>query len=153
MVHFTRVWSDFFNLFCYSYTKLLHLIDHLNSEHNYFIDVKKLQFSNYTSFLSWKDEEEKKTYSNYVQHSAPQVFSNKQHWYFYCNRSGEHHSQASGVRQLKSQGSCKIGERCAAHIRTTKDLLTDTVEVQYCNVHHNHEMSLALVRLSYDTHL
>ena len=61
MVHFTHVWSEFLNLFCYSYMKILHLIDHLNSEHNYI-----LQFSDYTSFLSRKDEEEKKTYSNYM---------------------------------------------------------------------------------------
>jgi len=38
-------------------------------------------------------------------------------------------------------------------MKATTDILTGKVEVEYCNMHHNHEVSLAHVRLPHDTHM
>ena len=50
-----------------------------------------------------------------------------------------YNSKTKGKRQLKTQGTCKLGERCIAHMKATIDQLTGTVEVQYCSTHHNHD--------------
>ena len=93
------------------------------------------------------------TYSNYVQQCAPQLYGSRQHRYYYCNRSGIYQSKTSGKRQPKTQGSCKLGERCIAHIKATHDQLTGTVEVCYCSTHHNHDVSLGHIRMPRETRM
>ena len=93
------------------------------------------------------------TYSNYVQQCVPQLYCDKQHWYYYCNRSGIYNSKTKGKRQLKTQGTCKLGERCIAYMKATIDQLTGTVEVQYCSTHHNHEVSLGHIRIPHKTQM
>ena len=99
------------------------------------------------------EEEEKRTYSNYVQQYAPQLYGDKQHWYYYCNRSGVYQSKAQGKRQTKTQGTCKLGERCIAHMKVTKDQVTGSVDVHYCSTHHNHEVSLGHLRIPHETRM
>ena len=117
------------------------------------MQVETLTFPEFTSFLTWKGEEETRTHSNYVQECAPQTYSNKQHWYYYCNRSGKCQSRAKGVRQTKGQGSCKVGERCIAHMKAIKDNYTGEVVVQYCSTHHNHEVNIGQLRMQHDTRM
>ena len=105
------------------------------------------------SFSAWKEEEEKMTYSNNVKQCAPQKYGNKPHWYYYCNRSGHYQRKSSGKRQLKTQISSKLGERCIAHIKAMKDEQTGKVEVQYCSTHHNHEISLGHIRMPHETRM
>ena len=54
------------------------------SKHNYGVETQVVHFRDMVSFSSWK-EEEKRTYSNYVQQCVPQLYRDKQHWYYYCN--------------------------------------------------------------------
>ena len=76
---------------------------------------------------------------NYVQQYAPQNCGNKQHWYYYCNHSGNYESKISVKRQLKTQ----LGERCIAHIKDSRmNKQARYMEVQYCSTHYNHEISL-----------
>ena len=123
------------------------LIDHLQKKHKYEVEIQALHFTGFESFLLWKDEEETKTHSSFVQQCAPQTYASRQHWYYYCNRSGTYKSKTKGVRCIKSQGTCKTGQRCIAHIKATKHLVTGEVDVQYCKTHHNHEVSLGHLRM------
>ena len=129
------------------------LIDHLQSMHSYSVEVNTLHFADMASYLSWKEEEETRTYSNYVQQCAPQVSGTKQHWYYYCNRSGVYQCKSTGIRQPKSQGSGKTGERCIAHMKATKDLTTGEVVVKYCSTHHNHKVHMGHLRMQHDTRM
>lgn len=97
------------------------------SIHIHFLFSQRLHFLNVEVFKSWKEEEERRTYSNYVQQCAPQLYGDKQHWYYYCNQSGSYKSKAKGKRQLKTQGTCKLEERCIAHMKITIDQLTGTL--------------------------
>ena len=56
--------------------------------------------------------------------------------------------RAKGERHTKTQGTCKTGERCTAHI---KDLSSGEVHVQYCSTHHNHD--IGHVRIQHDTRM
>lgn len=56
-------------------------------------------------------------------------------------------------RQLKSQGTSKIGSQCTAHIKATVKLDTAQVKVQYCNYHHNHEKKLAHLHMPQRTRM
>ena len=56
-----------------------------------------------------------------------------------------------GKRQSKTQGSCKLRERCIARMKVTRDQLTGSVDAQYCSIHHNHEVSLGHLRIRHET--
>ena len=117
------------------------------------MDTEFLQFPNMLAFLSWKEKEEKISHSNYVQQCAPKVYSSKQHMYYYCNRSGTYISKGQGKRQMKTQGTCKVGKMCTAHIKASKDQLTGIVNVFYCSTHHNHDVSLGHLRMPNETRM
>ena len=65
-----------------SYPTISSLIEHLQSAHSYQVKIQSAQFSDLISFSLWKEKEEKRTHSNYVQQCAPQFFGDKQHWYY-----------------------------------------------------------------------
>ena len=102
---------------------------------------------NFAEFMEWKEKEEIKTHANYVQQCAPQMYTTNEHWYFYCNRSGSYRGKPTGMRHSKGQGSCKIGERCIAHMKAIKDTDTGEVVVHYCSTHHNHEVRMGHLRI------
>ena len=83
---------------------------------------------------------EVKTNSHYVQKSAKIVSIEDTKWYYYCNRAGKYKPRGAGVRQLKMQGSSKIGEQCTAHIKVSEKK-SGEVNVQYCG-YHTHPVSL-----------
>lgn len=68
--------------------------------------------------MEWKDEEEEKTRSNYVQFTGSKIVNGQSTYYFYCRRSGDSNLKSTEERRvaLKSQKSCKIGTYCTAHI-------------------------------------
>ena len=72
--------------FLYSHLKISDLIVHLQSVHDYPVEVEQLHFPAITEFLSWKADEEKKMHSAYVHECAPRTFDTTKHRYYYCNR-------------------------------------------------------------------
>ena len=96
---------------------------------------------------------EKASRSNYVLECAMQNFNEHQHWYYYCNRSGTYTPRGQGKRQLKSQGTCKTGEKCISHMKVSKHLLAEKILVEYCSTHHNHEVKLGHLRMSQESRL
>ena len=142
-----------FFIITFSHLTISSLVCHLRVNHNYSIQSEIIKFQNFTLFLSWKAEEERRTNSAYVQQCAPKTFNEHRNWYFYCNRSGFYRQRSKGVRHTKSQGTSKIGERCRAHMRVTEDIHTGLVSVQYCSTHHNHDINLGHLRLQHDTRM
>ena len=67
-------------------------------------------------------------------------------YYYYCNRSGSYTPKGKGKRELKIQGSSKIGVYYTAYIRAKKYLLSGEVFVEICD-HHIHEQLLCHLRL------
>ena len=67
-------------------------------------------------------------------------------YYYYCNRSGSYTPKGKGKRELKIQGSSKIGVYCTVYIRAKKYLLSGEVFVEICD-HHIHEQLLCHLRL------
>ena len=129
------------------------LINLLKEHHKIPIESTNLEFATFSEFLLWKEAEEKRTNSLFVQTCAPQIRGENQHWYYYCNRSGVYQAKGQGKRQLKTQGSSKIGEQCSAHINSTMNLYTGRVSVKYCSTHYNHDIRLAHLRMSTVTRL
>ena len=50
---------------------------------------------------------------------------------------------AEGKRLTKSQGSCKTGKSCIAHMKVMQDIATGQVIVEYCPTHNSHSVELA----------
>ena len=88
-------------------------------------------------------QEEQKCKSHYVQHTASNFYGVTKHWYLYCNRSGITRLRGEGKRQLKSQGSCKIGKACIANMKIMQDAITGKVIVEYCSAQNSHSSELA----------
>ena len=112
--------------------------------------MQKLGFSDFNSFVPWKNDEESRTISMYVQLCAPQMRGDNQPWYYYCHRSGNFQPKGKGKRQLKTQGCCKTGEYCVAHIKTTRNMCSGKVSVEYCPTHHSHDITLGSMCIECD---
>ena len=119
--------------------------------HNKCIDVIHKSFSALNKFMKWKEDFEENSRSTYVLHCAPKCHSDSNYvsYYYYCNRSGKYSSRGKGVRELKIQGSSKIGTHCPAYIRAKKDQ-DGQIEVELCN-YHTHEQQLAHLPLPLST--
>ena len=119
--------------------------------HNKCIDVIHKSFSALNEFMKWKEDFEENSRSSYVLHWAPKCHSDSNYvsYYYYCNRSGKYSSRGKGVRELKIQGSSKMGTHCPAYIRAKKDQ-DGQIEVELCN-YHTHEQQLAHLPLPLST--
>lgn len=83
-----------------------------------------------------------KTNSCFTKKCAPKEYADSEIWYFYCNRAGTYNPRGLGKRQLKSQGTNRIGKQCTAHIHVTINLSTKAVSIKYCATHHGHVTKL-----------
>ena len=111
------------------------LIDHMNSTHNKNATIAILPFENLHSFLVWKKSIEAETNSLYVQNCSTQTSGTTKRWYYYCSRSGVYKAKGEGSRNLKLQGSNKIGFACTAHIKVVQNTFTGKVNVEHCETH------------------
>ena len=111
------------------------------------MEETSLLFNTLEEFHAWKAEEEEHTSSSFVQNCGQQRLPNARVWYYYCNRAGTYKSKGSGKRQLKSQGSSKLGEQCSAHIKVSEDIASGIITAKYCKTHHNHQIKLAHIRI------
>lgn len=82
-----------------------------------------------------------------VQNCGPRTSNHNRVWYFYCNRAGKYKPKGSNKRHQKSQGTCKIGEQCSAHLKAVQNINSGCVKVTYCSTHHNHVIKLAHLRI------
>ena len=141
--------------FLYFYDRfktLKDLITHLQGCHNKSIENTEKTFDNFSAFSTWKEGEEKRTNSSYLLQCAPQtnVTSDVKRYYYYCHRSGIYNKKGSGIRDIKAQGTCKLGFSCTAYIKAVENLTTKLVNTEYCFYHYNHKEELAHLRISED---
>ncbi|GFU69234.1 MULE domain-containing protein [Trichonephila clavipes] len=69
-------------------------------------------------FVTWKEEEENKTMLKYVRQRGCKTLQNGEIvMNYHCFRSGTYKPRGKGLKNLKSQGSAKIGTSCPADIR------------------------------------
>ena len=121
-------------------------IEHLRKQHKANIDISNLKFNDYKSFLSWKEEEEFKCDSLYIQKSSSRLLGTIRTWYFYCNRAGNYVPRGRELRQMKSQGTSKVGGQCTAHIKAKRNEDNGHVDVTYCGTH-SHPIRLSHIRI------
>ena len=134
----------------FRFNTILKWIQHLTIQHKANIDVQTLSFDNYKEFVSWKEEEEFKSDSQYVQKCSSRLVGETRTWYFYCNRAGTYTPRGHQVRQTKSQGTNKIGTQCTAHIKDKLNEDTGCVDVTYCGTH-THPIRLSHIRIPKQT--
>ena len=107
---------------CIRETTLQKLTNHLE------IEITDTTFADYAEFTVWKEDLERETHSSYVLKCAPVVTQEYRVSYYYCNRSGKYKPEGHGKRQLKSQGSTKIGFQCSAYIKVSEHLVNKNVQ-------------------------
>ena len=123
---------------------------HLEQDHILEMHTSLLQFDTFDAFLQWKEEEELRTKSWYVQRSAPQMHGNNKHYYYYhCNRAGNYQTRGNNVRSLKSQG--KAVSHCSAYIQAMVNVREGAVNAKYNSTHYNHELQLGHLRIATST--
>ena len=127
------------------------LVVHLHVEHHEKIEIKKTIFNNSEEFQKWKESIEREKNSSSILRSAPATTQDNTTSYYYCNRTGIYKPEGKGKRQLKSQGSNKIGYQCSAYIRATQIMGRKEVSVRYCLDHYN--LQLAFLRIPEQTRM
>lgn len=128
--------------FFYRFPTIQGLITHLSDEHQVPVNTDTKSFENTHEFLQWKMEEEEKTRSYYVKRSSSQMYGTNKHWYLYCNRTGTTRIKDERQRQVKTQGSCKTGNCCIAHMKVIEDTITGKIQVKYCSTHSTIQLKL-----------
>ena len=129
------------------FSTLQKLIEHMRGIHHIPVETCTRKFQNLQHFESWKEEEEFFTKAQYVKKCAPQTCGNATISYFYCNRAGIYRPRGQCFRQIKSQGTAKVGEQCSAHIKAIVSIEAGTVDVEYCSTHHNHTVKISHLRI------
>ncbi|GFT74293.1 MULE domain-containing protein [Trichonephila clavipes] len=77
-----------------------------------------------TEFVTWK-EEENKTMSKYVRQRGCKTLQNGEIvMNYHCSGSGTYKPKGKGLKNLKSQGSAKIGISCPAVIKDIREEIT-----------------------------
>ena len=122
-------------------------MNHLQSTHNIPVEEKETSFTSFDEFKQWKENIEMQTNSLFVLKCAPYKSLNQQTFYYYCNRSGEYKPKGEGTRQLKTQGTSKMGHQCSAYMKTTCSKENNQVNVHYCTTHYNHTTKLAFLKI------
>ena len=107
------------------------------------IEVQTKKFEFLQVFQSWEEEEEFHTKSQHIKKCAQRPCLNGSTHYFYCNRAGTYVPRGEHCRQLKSQGTAKLGEQCTAHIKAIVENLTGEVVVEYCATYRNHNVKMS----------
>jgi hypothetical protein len=73
-------------------------------------------------------ERRRRIESHYVQKCSSVVSAGERKWYYYCNRAGKYNPRGIGARQLKMQGTNKIGQQCTAHNKSHKKKRAGRIE-------------------------
>lgn len=127
-------------------------IQHLNVQHRSNLTIQTQCFDSMYSFNAWKSEISRKSHADFVTHRGkvknrgPYVIER-----FYCSRSKfPKQLQNTGFRKrnLKSQGSRKIGSTCSAFIFAKILTKTGEVVVECCLQHHGHADDIRHLQLS-----
>ncbi|GFW88347.1 MULE domain-containing protein [Trichonephila clavipes] len=110
-----------------------------------FSGIAENNWAHLQEFVTWK--EENKTMSKYVRQRGCKTLQNGEIvMNYHCCRSGTYKPRVKGLKNLKSQGSAKIGTSCPAVIKVIQS--TENVVVHYFPKHQNHETQLEHLRLS-----
>lgn len=88
---------------------------------------------------------EKETFSSYIKIRGSSKYAKSTRIDYRCHRSGEYKSKGKGIRQLKTQGSNKIGGFCPAEI--TVNIQNDKCDVRFCGHHVGHQQDKDLGHL------
>ncbi|KAK3856543.1 hypothetical protein Pcinc_037136 [Petrolisthes cinctipes] len=127
--------------------RVMDLIKHYEAQHDRRFLLQTQDFASEVEFLNWKEEEERTTKASFVQHCGPRQRENAIVQYFYCNRSGYFIAKGEGKRNIKRQGSSKIGATCPAFIKFVLSRVTGRGSAEYC-LEHTHPCEFAHLRLS-----
>lgn len=115
------------------------LIAHLKDSHKENIILQSTTFTNLDTFLQWKAVQEKENQTSFVQKCSSKKSKGKETT---CNRAGKYEAKGEGKRSVKTQGSCKIGGQCTAHMKVCRSLTDGSVSVEYC-YNHLHDIAIA----------
>jgi hypothetical protein len=131
--------------FC-KFSKIQNLTSHLYHQHEIPIEEKQASFTTFNEFKDWKEDIEQDTKTTFVSKCAPYITDEITIYYYYCNRAGTYKPEGEGKRQLKSQGTSKIGDQCSAYMKANvnKD---NTVTVYYYTTHYNHQTKIAHLKM------
>ena len=101
-------------------------------------------FTNKEEFIHWKSDFERTSLSNYSTKTGAKVSqsadSHEQIRYYYCNRSGTYVPKGKRKRQLKVQGSAKLGHYCTSYIETRENVNTGGIVAEVCETHYGHSL-------------
>ena len=128
------------------------LIVHRREVHGVEIVIVEKKFSGEAEFSQWKSQYEKRSKSSFsLKSSAKTSNSSQELKYYYCNRSGTYDPKGKGKRQIKVQGSSKMGFYCTSYIKTRLSLETGEVEAEICETHQGHEAELGHLKIAEET--
>lgn len=123
------------------------LLNHFYHVHQIEINHKTFTFDTIEEFNNWKSTIEKESYTKFIKHRGSASKNTLQNTY-YCHRSGFFASKSTGIRHLKTQGSCKINGYCPAELSVRHDIDVNKYIVNFIDTHVGHQNDIGHMRLS-----
>nr|CAI5819476.1 unnamed protein product [Callosobruchus analis] len=122
------------------------IIKHYKEDHQILLHEKKYIFTCLEDFFTWKKEYESETNSKFIKDYN---VTKKSAIYkgFKCHRSGSYESVSKGLRNIKTQGSVKIGGYCPASIKL-KNNETAGFDVVVVETHVGHDLEIKYLTLN-----
>lgn len=126
-----------------AFTSIADLREHLGECHQFVFTEECKVFKSEEEFQKWKDDFQKETHSNFIQHGGVHVRAKAQCVrYYYCNLSGSYESKSLGIRSKMTK---KLGFYCTATMVVINEL-DGTISVTYCNQHYRHQCVQKITR-------
>ncbi|VEN59296.1 unnamed protein product [Callosobruchus maculatus] len=122
------------------------IIKHYKEDHRILLREKKYFFTSLEDFFTWMKEYESETNAKFIKDYN---VTKKSAIYkgFKCHRSGSYESVSKGLRNIKTQGSVKIGGFCPASIKL-KNNETAGYDVAVVETHVGHDLEIRHLRLN-----
>ena len=120
------------------------------SIHNINLVCEEHNFSNITEFEIWKNVIEEKDRCQFLKYSGTKRNKdNSAYFVLHCSRSGFYKCEGKGLREIKTQGTKKLGGTCPAEMRI-KQLTNGNVNVKFTKTHVGHDCELGHLTLTKD---
>ncbi|XP_064462459.1 uncharacterized protein LOC135373125 [Ornithodoros turicata] len=114
------------------------------------MNVVKVTHDSMDEFLTWLDALTTSANSQFCLQKGAATEGASKVYSYVCNRSGMCNSKLAlqdRCRQMRSQGSCKIGNMCTAYITARLSLTTGKVVVSGCLSHYYHTTDVQHLRM------
>lgn len=128
-----------------AFYKYVDLVAHVTMQHKKDLEIKKLQFPNFTAFNTWKTEESNSKFMYARKITGSKRFSNTKYHYFVCQFNHRNEKKNNIRKTSRRKKECLVVPNYNCPSRIMVKECENQVTVTYISSH-NHDLNLSNVK-------